>query len=117
MMSFPQAIRTCYRKYAAFSGRAQLSEFWFFWLYYVLVLLIAFPPFVILLVLAARDSSTRYFPLFLLIGAVVWFAHTIPLLAAMSRRIQDTGATGWLVLFFPIPLGPLLILAWCCVPG
>jgi uncharacterized membrane protein YhaH (DUF805 family) len=33
-MSFPEAIKTCLRKYAVFEGRASRSEFWWFALAY-----------------------------------------------------------------------------------
>ena len=29
-MTFTEAIRTCFQKYATFSGRARRSEFWWF---------------------------------------------------------------------------------------
>jgi uncharacterized membrane protein YhaH (DUF805 family) len=36
MMSFPEAIATCFRKYAEFSGRAGRAEFWWWVLFVVL---------------------------------------------------------------------------------
>ena len=36
-MSFGEAIRTCFRKYVDFNGRARRSEFWYWVLFTVLV--------------------------------------------------------------------------------
>ena len=33
MMSFGEAIKTCFKKYATFSGRARRSEYWWFALF------------------------------------------------------------------------------------
>ena len=32
-MSFTQSVRTCFREYAVFRGRAVRSEFWWFFLF------------------------------------------------------------------------------------
>ncbi|MBR6339050.1 MAG: DUF805 domain-containing protein [Alloprevotella sp.] len=32
MMSFGDAVKTCFKKYASFKGRARRSEFWWFYL-------------------------------------------------------------------------------------
>src|SRR5262249_41206369 len=39
-MGFGQAIATCFRKYAVFSGRASRSEYWFFVLFELLVYIV-----------------------------------------------------------------------------
>ena len=31
-MDFRKSVKTCFKKYATFNGRASLSEFWYFWL-------------------------------------------------------------------------------------
>lgn len=35
-MTFMDSVKTCFRKYADFSGRATRSEFWWFYLAYLL---------------------------------------------------------------------------------
>ena len=32
-MNFLDAVKTCYKNYAKFKGRASRSEFWYFWLF------------------------------------------------------------------------------------
>ena len=39
-MEFGEAIRTCLRKYATFSGRASRSEFWYFQLFVTVVFIL-----------------------------------------------------------------------------
>ena len=36
-MSFADAIRTCFSKYATFTGLARRSEFWYFYLFFLLL--------------------------------------------------------------------------------
>lgn len=40
-MSFTQAIQTCFNKYATFSGRASVAEYWWFMLFCFLVNLVS----------------------------------------------------------------------------
>ena len=102
-MTFTQAIKSCYGKYATFSGRASRSEFWYFVLFQVLAVLACL---VLLLVGGA---------LLLLIFAL---ANFLPSLAARVRRLHDINRSGWAVLYALIPLvGPILIIVWDCQPG
>ncbi|MEM6637158.1 MAG: DUF805 domain-containing protein [Pseudomonadota bacterium] len=81
-MTFTDAIRTCFRKYVTFSGRASRPEFWWFF-----PLGVAIPLFGIG-VAAVKDAS---FLVCLMIGGVL----IMPLFAVGVRRLQDTGAYGW----------------------
>jgi uncharacterized membrane protein YhaH (DUF805 family) len=40
-MDFQQSIKTCFQKYATFTGRAGRAEFWWFALFQLLVLVVA----------------------------------------------------------------------------
>ncbi len=85
------AIRICFAKYAVFSGRAPLAEFWW-WAFAVTAV-----GAVTLLV------STDLGVLFLLVVA-------IPSAAVASRRLHDTNRSGWwaLLALVPFPGGPFL---------
>ena len=84
-MGFTDAIKMCFRKYAAFSGRAGRAEFWWFFLFAVIVGVAAwFIPMV-----DWRVSLALLSPLLL------------PLSAVAARRLHDTGSTGWWV-FVPV---------------
>lgn len=85
-MSFGEAIKACFEKYAVFSGRSRRSEYWYFYLFTFLVsLVLECIPFLGLL-------------------SFVWFlAQLIPSLAVTVRRFHDIGKSGWNYLFFAIP--------------
>lgn len=85
-MDFGEAIKVCFNKFADFNGRARRSEFWWFQLFAYLV-----------------SSVTCG------IGALVLL---IPLLAVTSRRLHDTGHSGWWQLIQLIPFGFILIIIW-----
>ena len=83
-MTLMQSIKTCFRKYADFSGRAQRSEFWW-WV-----------PF----------STVSYIILGLIpfIGQILMLGLLIPHLAVTTRRLHDTGRSAWWLLLFPISI-------------
>ncbi len=81
-MDFLTAIKTCFSKYATFSGRARRSEFWFWYLFTVIVnLCLTWIPFASLLTLAL----------------------ILPSLAVSVRRLHDTGRSGWWILLSIVP--------------
>lgn len=85
-MSFGEAIKCVFSKYATFSGRARRSEYWYFYLFTFLVSLVfEFIPYVGLL-------------------SFIWtLAIIIPSIAVTVRRFHDIGKSGWNYLFFAIP--------------
>ena len=88
-MSFIDAIKTCFRKYATFSGRARRSEFWYWQLFTAIVGGIA----------AAIDGSDSN-----VVAGIVAAEFFIPNLAVAVRRLHDTGKSGWYYLMVLIPL-------------
>ena len=89
-MSFGEAIKACFQKYATFSGRARRSEYWYFYLFYFLVSLgLSF--------LSILTPFARYLSLFL------GLAFFIPNLAVCVRRFHDIGKSGWNYLIILIP--------------
>lgn len=98
-MSFADAVKTCFSKYADFSGRARRSEYWFFYL------------FVFLIVVAGSivDGIIGTTPV---VQVVAVLAVLLPLLAALVRRLHDTGRSGWWALLGLVPFGGLVILVF-----
>jgi uncharacterized membrane protein YhaH (DUF805 family) len=91
-MTFIDAVRTClWKKYADFTGRAGRAEFWWFALFF-------------LLVVAALTALHEA------LGTVATLALLLPLLAAGTRRLRDTGRSGWWQLFLLAPVGGLVVL-------
>ena len=100
-MDFKTAVRTCLAKYATFTGRAQRSEYWWFILFQLLAGM----------AIVVVDAA-----LFGLLGqpvAVLWSLAMIPpTLAAGTRRLHDTGRSGWFQLVAFIPAVGWIILLY-----
>ena len=90
-MSFVEAISSCFRNYASFSGRAVRSEYWYWYLFAAIVLI----------VFGAIDKSL-YPGLamgpFSYVSMAVGLALFLPSLAVSVRRLHDIDRTGWWVL-------------------
>ncbi|MFT5535441.1 MAG: uncharacterized membrane protein YhaH (DUF805 family) [Candidatus Paceibacteria bacterium] len=84
-MTFADAIKTCFSKYADFNGRASREEFWYFALFTLLGSL----------VLNMIDNTA---------SVVFSLVTVIPLTAAASRRLHDTNRSGWLQLLWLVPM-------------
>jgi len=112
-MDFKQAIETCLRtKYADFSGRASRSEFWWFALFTFIVMV------VLEVIVLAVQSSGILLTIFGLVFLVVAVGLIVPSLAAIVRRLHDTGKSGWLFLLVLIPLvGGIVLLVFYLLPS
>jgi len=98
-MTFGESVKTCFRKYAVFKGRASRSEFWYFTLFNFLVcLLIALLASPIILWNIFSYLLVLY-PLYLLYSLVVF----LPSLAVSVRRFHDIGKSGWWILVAYVP--------------
>jgi uncharacterized membrane protein YhaH (DUF805 family) len=97
-MTFGEAVSTCFRKYADFTGRASRSEYWWFVLFQYLILVVA----VMVAAALARGSSGAGATVFVLLG-VFWLGMILPQLAVWVRRLHDTGHSGawWLIGLIP----------------
>lgn len=94
-----KAVKTCFNKYADFSGRAARPEFWWFFLFQVIVL-----------VIAGAISDILY--------GIVALGLLLPGLAVGARRLHDIGKTAWLLLLWLIPLiGWVLLIYWAVQPS
>ena len=118
-MDFMTAVKTCFSKYVTFSGRAQRSEFWWFFLF----------TFVGNFVLSIVDST--------LFGTVTtgpgsFEAHTntpilsglfglaclLPSISVAVRRLHDTDRSGWWWWLWLVPLiGIIVLIVWWASKG
>ena len=98
-VTFFESIRVCFTKYAEFNGRASRAEFWWFALFVTLV--------ASALVYLSQSLSN-----------VFLVAILLPLLAAGSRRLHDSGKSGWWQLFILAPIAGiiLLMILWAMPP-
>jgi uncharacterized membrane protein YhaH (DUF805 family) len=102
-MTFTQAVPSVLRSYATFSGRARRSEYWWFYLFTVLVSIVA--SVIDDLLGAAFGNQVG------IIGVISGLALLLPTLAVTSRRLHDTGRTGWWMLLPLIPLVATIVVA------
>jgi len=84
------AIKICILKYANFRDKASRSEYWWFFLFVVLIAAIA-----------QILATSAYQIVFILV--------LMPLLAVGTRRLNDTGRSGWWQLLFLVPFGQVVV--------
>ncbi|HQR59857.1 MAG TPA: DUF805 domain-containing protein [Methylophilaceae bacterium] len=98
-MNFGDAIKTCFSKYADFSGRAKRPEFWWFVLFLFLVSLVL-----------GLVSNT--------VSLLFSLGTLIPSLAVGARRLHDTNRSGWWQLIGLIPvIGWIVLIVFCAQEG
>jgi uncharacterized membrane protein YhaH (DUF805 family) len=98
-MDFMTAVKTCFAKYADFSGRATRPEYWWFFLFQVGVFLVT---------ITIWD----------LLYYVAFVALLLPGLAVGARRLHDINKSGWFLALGLIPvLGFLVLLYWFVQPS
>ncbi|MDA7416747.1 DUF805 domain-containing protein [Xenophilus arseniciresistens] len=97
-MDFMTAVKTCFAKFADFSGRATRSEYWWFVLAYF--------------VLALVGSFIHQYVYFLVV-----LVFLVPMISAGVRRLHDIGKTGWLLLIGIIPLVGLVLIYFMVQPS
>tara|TARA_B100001093_G_C26719838_1_gene967331 strand:- start:658 stop:1101 length:444 start_codon:yes stop_codon:yes gene_type:complete len=104
-MNFISSIKTCFKKYIDFKGRASRSEYWFFIWFFILLW--------VGLLFAGEywDESNLFYELsdslyntlnHLIIGLIYGFPLIclIPLISVTIRRIHDIGQSGFVILIF-----------------
>lgn len=92
-----------FRNFANFSGRASRTQYWMFFLIYLVIS-------VVFTVIESAMGMPVLTPIF---GLVV----LIPSLAYGSRRLHDTGRSGWWQLLMLIPvIGLIIVLVMLALP-
>jgi uncharacterized membrane protein YhaH (DUF805 family) len=98
-MTFIDAVKTCFVKYADFNGCASRSEFWW-WILFTLIASIAL-------------QSISYN-----LSGAFSIATFLPGIAVTARRLHDTDRSGWLQLLWFVPIiGWILLVIWCAEEG
>lgn len=106
-MTFPDAVKSAFKNYAKFDGRASRSEYWWFVLFQVIVLII--PWFLML-----GDGIVAG------IGALLYFVAALgmllPGLGLLFRRLHDTDRSAWWIFISFVPLvGGIVLLVFTCL--
>jgi uncharacterized membrane protein YhaH (DUF805 family) len=97
-VSFADAVRSVFGKYAVFDGRARRSEYW----YWVLAVGIAY-----IVTLIVRTLAPL---LGLVLELIVFLPTIIPGLAVAVRRLHDTGKSGWWLFIELVPVAGVIVL-------
>lgn len=100
------SVQRVFKKYATFTGRASLSEYWW-WALANGVLGIVLQIFIRAGVETDASGQQSAGPVAVTVYAVsvLWFVATIvPVLALMVRRLHDVNLSGWLLLLLLVPI-------------
>jgi uncharacterized membrane protein YhaH (DUF805 family) len=95
-LSFIDAVKICFSRYADFNGCASRPEFWWWIL------------FTSLAALALRSLSYG-------LSGAFSIATFLPSIAVTARRLHDTDRSGWWQLLYFLPVIGWLILVLFCV--
>lgn len=115
-MTFTESVKTCFSKYADFTGRASRSEFWWFYLFQAIITL----PLCLLsnIITYMSDYTEAISPLLIIVAIlmiVVGLGLLLPSLAVAWRRLHDTGKSGAWIFISLIPMiGSIILLVFYC---
>jgi uncharacterized membrane protein YhaH (DUF805 family) len=99
-VSFADAVRDAFSKYARFTGRSSRSAYWWFYLFNILVLVAAL----------AIDYALGTGGIIYALAAI---ALLLPNLAVAVRRLHDAGHSGWWLLIGLLPIiGAIVLLVF-----
>lgn len=105
-MNFRIAIIKCFMLYTIFSGRAGKSEFWWFFLF----------TFILGIMASVIDSTLGFDKAIGGNGGVttlIQVATFLPSIAVGSRRLHDTGRSGWWqLLWIALFIGWIPLIVW-----
>lgn len=106
-MQFQEAIRSGFRNYANFAGRAARSEYWYWVLFATLVNVVA--SILDLGIFPYSDISP--------LSAIAGILLLLPGISVAVRRMHDMDRTGWWVLIALTIVGGLVLLVWFMFEG
>lgn len=92
-ITFKAAVFRCFKKYSDFSGRASRAEYWYFFLFNILI---NTPLEILIRNTGGKESS------FNAVAGVITLILFLPNLAVATRRLHDTGRSGWWITFLGI---------------
>ena len=108
-MDFGISIKTCFSKYAVFSGRASRSEYWWFALFGFIGGIVT----LVIDVMILGYSSEAYGPTNIIFTVITF----LPYLAVGARRLHDINRSGWWQLIVLTVIGIILLIIWWATVG
>ncbi len=118
-MTFGEAIKSCFKKYVTFSGRAPRSEYWWFALFvFIGNLALSFlDSFMFGTVVTTPGGFEAYTntPVF---SGLFGLATFLPSISVAVRRLHDVDRSGWWYWIALVPLiGIILLIVWFASKG
>lgn len=118
-MTFGESIRTCFKKYVTFSGRATRSEFWWFVLFAwggsILLSVVDSFVFGTTVVTDNGFEASTNTPIF---STIFSLATLLPGISVAVRRLHDLNRSGWWYWIVLVPLvGAILLIVWFATGG
>ena len=120
-MTFGEAIKTVFSKYAVFKGRARRSEFWYWYLFTVIIgIAISIVMNIATAGTAASGDMNAILAAqapFLAVSGLVSLVFFIPTIAVTVRRLHDTNRSGgwWWIQLVPFA-GLIIIIVFAALP-
>jgi len=108
-MNIQTAVKTCFSKYATFSGRASRSEYWFFYLFTIIASIVTWVIDTMLLGYSSEDTGA--------INLIFQIIIILPSIAVGARRLHDIGKSGWWQLLILTIIGIILLIVWFATIG
>src|ERR1700755_3294348 len=103
-MTFVEAVKDGFGKYATFSGRSSRSAYWYWALFGFLAGVVA--------TIIDLAIGTR------IVSVIVTLALLLPGIAVSFRRLHDVGRSGWWVLIALVPfIGFIVLLVFALQPS
>lgn len=99
-VTFANAISICFSKFFEFKGRASRPEYWWFYLF---TMLLGWGAILV-------DPSE-------VLSSIFNLVFLFPVLAAGSRRLHDTGRSGWWQLLMLTLIGLIPLIIWLASKG
>jgi uncharacterized membrane protein YhaH (DUF805 family) len=121
-MGFMDAVKSVYRNFVNFDGRAARSEYWWYILFSILVsIVIMFVEAALGLGQGSVSSGDGGFSAAYAGGplSIIWsLGNLIPSLAVGIRRLHDTDRSGWWLLIALVPLiGAIVLIVFFATKG
>ena len=106
-MTFGEAVKSGFKKYCVFSGRARRSEYWWFVLFNIIV------QCVFLLINCFIPREFGIYTVFNYIRTLYGLAVFLPGLGLCWRRLHDIGKCGaWFFINFVPIVGQIILIFW-----
>ncbi|WEO77921.1 DUF805 domain-containing protein [Cryobacterium sp. SO2] len=119
MLTPTQAIKSVFRKYVDFTGRAPRSEYWWFGLLlWVVIALISALPLIPTGTNMYGDPAHNLEIVPMALGPILVIGLLLPSVAVLVRRLHDANFSGWFVLLGFIPVvGGIIIFVFTLLPS